>query len=278
MSLFGAAAGAIAGGVLDLFGQESANRANSAEAEKDRAFQREVLQNRHQWETEDWQKAGFNRIMALNSSGGTGSPSAIAMQNSLSGLGQGVSSAVDKVQAEKQLKSLIKQRDYQNKNIEADTHYKYAGAFLADEQAKKFEADVEQIRQTMPWIVQDFKNRAAASAKQGAVMDSQIAANIANASASYSAAQNYDEQRRAQKLDNDFMENLGDSGRTLVNLLDIAGLGDLGKLIGRFGKGVTSGSDSSGSDFPDSDSSGDGSFYEFIEPYHNEFKNYLQAW
>lgn len=275
MSLFGSAAGAIAGGVLSAFGQGMANNANAALAIADRDFQREILQNRHQWETQDWQKAGFNRIMALNSSGGTGSPTAIAMQNPLAGLGEGVSSAVDKVQAEKQLKSLIKQRDYQNKNIEADTHYKYAGAYLADEQSKKFEAEVEQIRQAMPWIVQDFKNRASNSAKQGLVMDSQIAANIANASASYSAAQNYDEQRRGQKLDNDFMENLGDSGRTLVNLLDIAGLGDIGKLIGRFGKGVTSGSDSSGSDSSGS-SSGDGSFYEFIEPYHNKFRNWLE--
>lgn len=277
MSLFGAALGAIAGGVLNLFGQGMANRVNSAEAENDRAFQREVLQNRHQWETEDWQKAGFNRIMALNSSGGTGSPTSIAMQNPLAGLGEGVSSAVDKVQAEKQLKSLIKQRDYQNKNIEADTHYKYAGAFLADEQAKKFEADVEQIRQTMPWIVQDFKNRASNSAKQGLVMDSQIAANIASASQSYSAGAYYDEQKRSAKLENDFQENLGDVGKTLYNLLDIAGLGDLGQVIGRFGKGFGSGFDSSGSDSSGSDSSGDGSFYEFIEPYHNKFKNWLGA-
>lgn len=277
MSLFGSAAGAIAGGVLNAFGQGMANNANAALAIADREFQREVLQNRHQWETQDWQKAGFNRIMALNSSGGTGTPTSIAMQNPLSGLGEGISSAVDKVQAEKSLKSLIKQRDYQNKNIEADTHYKYAGAFLADEQSKKFEAEVEQIRQAMPWIVQDFKNRAANSAKEQLVMDAQIASYIANATSAYSASQYYDEQRRGQKIDNDFQEALGESGKTIYQLLDIAGLGGLGKLIGRFGKGVTSGSDSSGSGSSGSDSSGDGSFYEFIEPYHNKFRNWLES-
>lgn len=228
MSLFGSALGAIAGGVLDMFGQGMANRSNSAEAEKDRAFQREVLQNRHQWETEDWQKAGFNRIMALNSSGGTGSPTAIAMQNPLAGLGEGVSSAVDKVQAEKQLKSLIKQRDYQNKNIEADTHYKYAGAFLADEQSKKYEQEIEQLKQAMPWIVQDFKNKAANSAKEQEVMDSTIAANKASAAQSYSAGAMYEEQKRKYKLDNDIVENIGTTGRVVRDVVGSV-FGDTGR-------------------------------------------------
>lgn len=272
MSLFGSAAGAIAGGILSAFGQGMSNNANAAYAIADRDFQREVLQNRHQWETEDWQKAGFNRIMALNSSGGTGSPTSIAMQNPLSGLGEGVSSAVDKVQAEKAMKSLIEQRDFQNKNIEADTHYKYAGAYLADEQSKKFEVEADQIRQAMPWVIQDFKNRAANSAKEQLVMDAQIASYMANASSAYSASNYYDEQRRGAKIDNDFQEALGESGKTLYQLLDITGFGGLGKLIGRFGKGVTSGSDSSGSD-----SSGSGSFYDFIKPYHDKFRNWLES-
>lgn len=219
MSLFGSAAGAIAGGVLSAFGQGMANNANAALAIADRDFQREVLQNRHQWETQDWQKAGFNRIMALNSSGGTGSPTSIAMQNPLAGLGEGVSSAVDKVQAEKSIKSLIKQREFQNKNIEADTHYKYAGAFLADEQSDKYEQEIEQLKQAMPWIVQDFKNKAANSAKEQEVMDSTIAANKAAAAQSYSAGAMYDEQKRKYKLDNDINENLGTGGRIMRDVI-----------------------------------------------------------
>jgi hypothetical protein len=228
MSLFGSAAGAIAGGVLNAFGQGMANNANAALAIADRDFQREVLQHRHQWETQDWQKAGFNRIMALNSSGGTGSPTSIAMQNPLSGLGEGVSSAVDKVQAEKSIKSLIKQREYQNKNIEADTHYKYAGAFLADEQTEKYEQEIEQLKQAMPWIVQDFKNKAANSSKEQEVMDSTIAANKAAAAQSYSAGAMYDEQKRKYKLDNDIVENIGTTGRVVRDVVGSV-FGDSGR-------------------------------------------------
>lgn len=237
MSLFGSAAGAIAGGVLDAFGVNMANNANAALAIADKDFQREVLQNRHQWETQDWQKAGFNRIMALNSSGGSGSPTAIAMQNPLSGLGEGVSSAVDKVQAEKQLKSLIKQREYQNKNIEADTSYKFAGAFNLDEQSKvaesqreQLELDIEQARKAMPYILQDFKNKTANSAKEQDVMDSTIMANIASAQQSYSAGALYEEEKRKQQLENDFTENLGVGGRTVAELLE-SKLGPAGKQL-----------------------------------------------
>lgn len=243
MSLFGAAAGAIAGGVLNLFGQSSANRANSAEAEKDRAFQREVLQNRHQWETEDWQKAGFNRIMALNSSGGTGSPTAIAMQNPLAGLGEGVSSAVDKVQAEKQLKSLIKQRDYQNKQIEADTNAKWAYTANLDKNTAYRDEELKQLRESYPWLLEDFKNRASNSAKEGAVLDSQIMANVASASQSYSAGAYYDEQKRSAKLENDFIENFGVGGNTLAELLE-SKLGPAGrKLAHKILLGINSNSD-----------------------------------
>lgn len=266
MSLFGSAAGAIAGGVLSAFGQGMANNANAALAIADRDFQEKVLKNRHQWETEDWQKAGFNRIMALNSSGGTGSPTAIAMQNPLAGLGEGVSSAVDKVQAEKQLKSLIRQRDFQNKNIEADTHYKYAGAYNLDEQSKvaelqqkQYVQEIEQLRQTLPYIVQDFKNRAANSAKQGAVLDSQVMANIAQASQSYSAGAYYDEQKRGQKLENDFTDNFGVGGKTFAEFLE-SYLGPSGrKLAHKILLGANSGSDS----FDSSDSDWFGAYRDY---------------
>lgn len=239
MSLFGSAAGAIAGGVLNAFGQGMANNANAALAIADRDFQREVLQNRHQWETQDYQKAGFNRIMALNSSGGTGSPTAIAMQNPLAGLGEGVSSAVDKVQAEKQLKSLIKQRDYQNKNIEADTHYKYAGAFLADEQTKKYEQEIEQLRRTMPYIEADFKNRAASSAMDVLVKDSQIQANRAQAGQASSAGAYYEAQKEGQEIENNYWRSLGNDGRMVSDAADMLGFSGSRKFLTRFGRGIS---------------------------------------
>lgn len=228
MSLFGSAAGAIAGGILNAFGQSMANRANSAEAEKDRAFQREVFQNRHQWETQDWENAGFNRIMALNSSGGTGSPTSIAMQNPFAGLGEGVSSAVDKVQAEKSIKSLLKQREYQNRQIEADTNAKWAYTDNLDKNTAYTDESLRQLQLSMPWIVQDFKNKAANSAKEQEVMDSTIAANKAAAAQSYSAGAMYDEQKRKYKLDNDIVENIGTTGRVVRDVVGSV-FGDTGR-------------------------------------------------
>lgn len=253
MSLFGSAAGAIAGGILNAFGQSMANRANSAEAEKDRAFQREVFQNRHQWETQDWQNAGFNRIMALNSSGGTGSPSSIAMQNPLAGLGEGVSSAVDKVQAEKSIKSLIKQREFQNKQIEADTNAKWAYTDNLDKNTAYRDKELEQLDLISPWIVQDYKNKASNSAKEQEVMDSTIAANKAAASQSYSAGAYYDEQKRKVKLDNDINENLGTGGRVVRDVIG-AVAGDSGRkgfdyfnrIFGGVDFGSTSGTSATG--------------------------------
>ena len=58
MSFLGDIAGDLIGGVLGFAGQSSANSANAAAAEADRDFQREVLQNRHQWEADDYEKAG----------------------------------------------------------------------------------------------------------------------------------------------------------------------------------------------------------------------------
>lgn len=59
MSFLGDIAGDLIGGVLGFAGQSSANSANAAAAQADRDFQREVLQNRHQWEADDYEKAKF---------------------------------------------------------------------------------------------------------------------------------------------------------------------------------------------------------------------------
>ena len=41
------------GGALGFLGQRSANRANSAQAARSMAFQKETAQNAHQWEVAD---------------------------------------------------------------------------------------------------------------------------------------------------------------------------------------------------------------------------------
>lgn len=67
MDWLGAALG-IAG---DLFGQSSALDAQQAMMREQMAFNREVMQNRHQWEVGDLKAAGLNPLMSVTSPTGT---------------------------------------------------------------------------------------------------------------------------------------------------------------------------------------------------------------
>lgn len=108
MSFLGSALGPIVGAVGSLFGGSSSARtqyANQAALQAQAAaYQRESLQNRHQWEVEDLIKAGLNPILsATNSAGGqisVGAGNAVAPDYSEVGklLGQIAHSALAKKQ------------------------------------------------------------------------------------------------------------------------------------------------------------------------------------
>ncbi len=71
MGLFSSLTGdGLLGGALGFLGQRSANRANSAQAARSMAFQKETAQNAHQWEVADLKKAGLNPL--LSGTGGKG--------------------------------------------------------------------------------------------------------------------------------------------------------------------------------------------------------------
>lgn len=61
----------VAGAALDWFATDEANSANARALESQMAFNREVMQNRHQWEVEDLRKAGLNPLMSTTSPTGT---------------------------------------------------------------------------------------------------------------------------------------------------------------------------------------------------------------
>lgn len=69
MSLFGGILGAV-GGLLGFAGQESANNAQADMLERQIEWQREVLQNRVQWNVEDMEAAGMNPVLSVMGSGG----------------------------------------------------------------------------------------------------------------------------------------------------------------------------------------------------------------
>lgn len=71
MSFLGSAAGALVGGIGEYFATSSANALQQSMFNKQMAFNREVMQNRHQWEVEDLKKAGLNPLLSATTGTGT---------------------------------------------------------------------------------------------------------------------------------------------------------------------------------------------------------------
>lgn len=77
MSFLGGILGAV-GGLLGLQGQESANDAQAALLERQIEWQREVLQNKVQWNVQDLKSAGLNPVLAATNGVSGNAPSATA--------------------------------------------------------------------------------------------------------------------------------------------------------------------------------------------------------
>ena len=245
MSFLGSAAGAVAGGIINAVGGIWANNQNSAAAALDRDFQREVLQNRNQWQAEDLKKAGINPILTAGSpSSATGSNASISMQNPLSGLADGLTSAMNLDLQERQLKKDLKIGD----SVIAKN---YADAFMADEQGDylqnqsegvkiandKANLDLQYFRDSLPTMLANLKQELVNSAKDYEVKQSTIDANRANAYQANAAAEYYNEQKRGAQLENDFTEGLG-SGKIVQQVIDSVFPKGTGSLIGRVLKGA----------------------------------------
>lgn len=117
-SLLGSVGSTVLGG---LFGSSSAKKANKAaarEAERNRAFQREAMQNQYQWQAADLEKAGLNRILALGGSLGIpGGAQAPVMSESGEAV-KGVSSAVEAMLAKETVNNIK-----QDTKLKKDTAY-----------------------------------------------------------------------------------------------------------------------------------------------------------
>lgn len=112
MSFLGDALGPVIGAVGGILGESiGASSANSLQREtldKQMAFNREVMQNRHQWEVEDLKKAGLNPLLSATAPTGTlsapGAPAA-AKANYAQSAQALASLSIQNKQAEAQLAS-----------------------------------------------------------------------------------------------------------------------------------------------------------------------------
>lgn len=130
---------ALIGGGASILGGMSANKANSKEAKRNRAWQEAMSNSAHQREAKDLEKAGLNRILSLGKGAPMGGGSQAApMQN------------VAKDASESVIKGSL--ANAQKNNIQADTDQKGATASLQDAQTEMVNWQKrlinEQIKQT----------------------------------------------------------------------------------------------------------------------------------
>lgn len=119
--------GALLGGGLALLGSRRQNKAAEMAAEKQMAFQREVMQNRYQWQTADLKKAGLNPVLATGLSAGMASGSSYTPVNEMQGLANAVSSAFER---------RLALREQRNRDKLADAQASVYRAQAADYESK----------------------------------------------------------------------------------------------------------------------------------------------
>lgn len=136
----------VASGAMSLFGQQSANDANSA-----------MAANRYQVASQDMQKAGLNPAMMF----GSGGPAPMApQQNAMAGAGEAVSKSVGTaLQSQIQAKT-VDNLTQQLANMKAQQVDTLASAAVKKAMTPGFSARSALLAQEVPWGVQNQQNKA----------------------------------------------------------------------------------------------------------------------
>ena len=153
-------AGALTGGA-SFIGTHLTNQANSAEAAKNREFQRDMSNTAHQRQVEDLRKAGLNPILsALGSGASTPSGGQATMNDFAPGISKGAETAIAVRQQNKALQGM----DATIGNTQADTANKKESAKLIGLQTAESAQAVKQkemqnkiLEQTLPSMIKKAK-------------------------------------------------------------------------------------------------------------------------
>lgn len=138
-----AVAGPVLGGIIGVAGNKMDNSAASSASREANEFTEKQLQNRHQWETQDLEKAGLNRILSANGTPSIGSSAKADVFSSSDAINKGVSNALQA----SLIKSQIKNLDAQSINQVSQAGSADANAALANANSALSAANQHSVTQ-----------------------------------------------------------------------------------------------------------------------------------
>lgn len=177
MSLFGSAAGAIAGAVGSLIGGGLQNSANSAAAAQANSWNKENYQHRYQWAVEDMRKAGLNPILAATQgiAGNVNGASALAASNTM---GQSVSAGMSAGAAAESASAAKKQANTAQSLADSQIQLNQANAAAAAASASGQQQTNQFFMDTYNQRLQEYNLVISNLIKEGKRIDSETARNI----------------------------------------------------------------------------------------------------